>query len=136
MNAKKNRGDVLRALCARDEDEDGVRPERRREKARPTGRKDLQLCKQVMWAVQGALSAGGDPVLRELMVVAVEPAPNAGRLRVAVGAASGESAEAIGNALERAKPYLRAEVAGVISRKRAPELVFAVVPIQEGNDAE
>jgi ribosome-binding factor A len=137
MNARKFREDALRALRARIEDEDGTRPEPWREGRREQGaapsRKDLQLCGQVARAIESALASGQDALLRELRVIAVEPAPNAGRLRVIVGPCgpSGPAPRGIEAALARARGYVRAEVAGSISRKRVPELIFAAAAWEE-----
>ncbi len=55
------------------------------------------------------------------LIERVEPAPDASRLRVWVRT---EDLDAV----ERQRPRLRAVVATAIRRKRAPDLVFAVVP--------
>src|SRR5215510_3945579 len=55
--------------------------------ARQPGRKALQLCRQVSEALGSALAGCADAVLQDVLVVAVEPAPNAGRLLVTVAAA-------------------------------------------------
>jgi ribosome-binding factor A len=78
-----------------------------------------------MYAIPGDMK---DPVLQELTVEEVVPAPDAGRLLVRLR--SGGSAEETGLILERLAvvvPYLRAQVAAGITRKRAPELSFALM---------
>src|SRR5262245_51364281 len=50
------------------------------------GRKALQLCRQVAEALASALTGCADAVLQDLLVVAVEPAPNAGRMLVTLAA--------------------------------------------------
>jgi ribosome-binding factor A len=107
-------------------------------------RKVLQLCRQVQRAISFTL--GGecrDPVLQDLVVESVTPAPDASRLAVMVYLAeSAQEAEEAGNPppvsfvellerLERAKPLFRREVAAAITRKRAPELVFQIVRPKE-----
>ncbi len=115
----------LRDLCAQTHDEDGVDPRYARDQEeRAASRKDLQLCKQAQRALASALLGCADPVLSECEVLSVEPNPTAGRLRVVVA-----SACAAGDVLARlaaAKGMLRAELARVITRKKVPELVFAV----------
>jgi hypothetical protein len=49
-----------------------------------TRRKALQLCAQVMRTLNSVLVGEGDPVLRDLMVVEVVPAPDTKRLLVSV----------------------------------------------------
>ena len=91
--------------------------------------KARQLCRQVFRTLSVALGGSGDPALQDLSVVAVDPAPDAGRLLVTVAAAPGSAAVAELYAhLARAAGRLRAEVARDIVRKRAPELAFVVIP--------
>ena len=95
----------------------------------PADRKTLQLCGQVKDALYSALAACGDPVLQAAAVERVEPAPNAGRLRVLVtlpadGLPTRAEAE---THLRRAAGMLRAEVAAAVARRHAPELVFEVI---------
>jgi len=102
-------------------------------------RKDLQLCRQVADTLQLALGDCGDDVLRDLHVVRVVPAPDASQLLVIVGSAPGEPPPPPGDVLMRLHartPWLRAEVAHAITRKRAPALLFeylATVP-EEGRE--
>jgi ribosome-binding factor A len=97
------------------------------------GRRDhktAQLCRQVFWAVSMALADSGDDVLRELVVHDVEPAPDASRLMVSVGFSASATARSVVEVLGRlseASGFLRREVAGAITRKRAPELMFTFV---------
>jgi ribosome-binding factor A len=98
--------------------------------ARKPGRKALQLCGQVRDAVSGVLAGCSDAVLRELTVVAVAPAPHSGRLLVTV--AVGPTADVIDRPtalahLSRAAGLIRRELAAAVSRRKVPELVFAVV---------
>lgn len=92
--------------------------------------KVLQLCRQVERASALALASECDSdVLAAASVVAVEPAPNAGRLRVIVALAPGSSATDLGEAvasLAAATGVFREEVARCIHRKRVPEIVFDV----------
>jgi ribosome-binding factor A len=88
------------------------------------GRKGRQLCAQVKDALRVALAACADDTLQGLDVLAVEPAPHTGRLRVLVAAEDRNATEA---ALRRAGGFLRAEVAAAVCRRYTPELVFEVV---------
>ncbi len=94
------------------------------------GRKALQLCGQVKDALHGILAGCADEVVRNLTVIAVEPAPHTGRLMVTVaGPAPADVAdpEPVAEHLARAAGWLRSEVAARISRRYAPELVFRVL---------
>jgi ribosome-binding factor A len=94
-------------------------------------RKDFQLCGQVRQAIAAALAAElEDPLLSELWVVQVEPAPSVSQLRVWVALAEGSpfagSPELILARLARVEGVLRGEVAAAIHRKRVPTLSYAV----------
>ncbi|MBK9033324.1 MAG: ribosome-binding factor A [Myxococcales bacterium] len=114
---------------------------RRQEVRRSTSHKDLQLAAQVATIVGAALAELDDPVLGQLLVVDATPAPDAGRLAVTVclprsararaGAATAPTIDDVLARLGRVKGHLRAEVAAGITRKRAPELAFVVVPAEE-----
>ena len=95
---------------------------------RVSSRKLMQLCSQVRDALTGLLPGCGDAVLRELTVCLVEPAPNAGRLRVLISLVDDGPEPALAQErLKRATGMLRAEVASSINRKHAPELSFEVL---------
>src|SRR4051812_7213335 len=64
--------------------EDKPLPETHRPAANPTYRKTLQLCRQIEHQLSYALGCCADPLLGELTVLTVVPAPNAGRLLVTV----------------------------------------------------
>ncbi len=91
------------------------------------GRKAQQLCRQARDALTSAFAACGDPVVQVAAVLAVEPAPHTGRLRVLVGAPNDVGRDAVASGVERAAKHLRAEVTTAISRRYAPELVFEVI---------
>lgn len=98
------------------------------DRSRKTNWKALQLCKQVERAAALALASEceGD-ALAGAAVVSVEPAPDAGRLRIVVCLASGTTPEEMAGAraaLAAFTPAVRAEVARSIHRKRVPEIVF------------
>ncbi len=97
-------------------------------------RKTRQLCEQVAEALSFALAECHNPILADLYIVAVEPAPSASRLRVVVSAELHTHAPATLEALERARGYLRGQIASEIHRKRTPELCFAVIPPDGADD--
>ncbi len=91
-------------------------------------RKALQLCHQVAETLEEVLAECGDVVLQALRVLDVEPAPDASRLLVTV-AVDGLPREKLDldrvhDHLVRASGHLRNEVAGAITRKRTPVLVY------------
>jgi hypothetical protein len=106
--------------------------------------KTAALCKHVRRIV-GLTLAGecSDPVLQDLIVDEVLPAPNAGRLLVRVllrlyGPESPGVIEVL-QRLAAVQGLLRMRVGETIARKRTPELVFDVIPIasaDRGNTAE
>jgi ribosome-binding factor A len=91
-------------------------------------RKALQLCHQVAETLEEVLAECGDTVLQALRVLDVEPAPDASRLLVTVApdefAPGDMDPHRIHEHLSRASGHLRAEVAGAITRKRTPVLVY------------
>ncbi len=91
-----------------------------------------RLCGQVARVLSYALGRlCGDEVLSQVGIDSVAPAPDAGRLRVAVRPLPGAEALAPSAILARlaaAKGFLRTEVASAIHRRRAPDLVFTLAP--------
>jgi hypothetical protein len=124
----------LRDLCAQVHDEDGRRPERREDGARPTGRKDLQLCKQVLRALDGHLAAASWAATIGLRVVSVLPNPDATRLQTLVRWTGPGTAQAVMALLASHRGELRSAAAAAITRKRAPQLTFAPAPHEEVHD--
>lgn len=122
--------DDLRAHV--DDGEFSGRPSRRRQQQNKLG----GLCRQIQRTV--ALSLSGechDEVLRDLLVWAVLPAPDASRLLVQVYFASAPARSDVSLVdliarLERVRVWLRCEVARSIVRKRAPELMFQLISPQ------
>jgi ribosome-binding factor A len=106
----------------------------------PTGnkRKTLQLCGQVARTVEGVLVGElGDDYLSDLVVHAVEPAPDESRLMVTVGPYAPDvhlnPAEVLAR-IGAASAHIRSEVAAAITRKRTPTLVYRYAePRVEGN---
>jgi ribosome-binding factor A len=81
-------------------------------------------------ALIGVLAGCSDGVIRDLTIVSVEPAPHSGRLRVTVavpGPADATDRAVTAEHLARAAGWLRSETAAAIHRRKAPEVVFAVV---------
>lgn len=92
-----------------------------------SGHKDLQVCRQVFDALTYALAELDDPMIEELSLASVMPAPNAARLLVTlVPFRDGIDPAAALERLRDAMPDLREEVAAEITRKRVPELVFRI----------
>jgi ribosome-binding factor A len=91
-------------------------------------RKERQLCRQVHEAISEALASLDDEVLSDVWVSGVEPAPDASRLAVLLCTPKEVSAELVKERLERVSGYLRTEVTGAITRKRAPTLTYEVLP--------
>ena len=92
-----------------------------------------RLCSQAREALTFALAGScRDDVLQSLYVADVEPAPDATRLAVVlIVPPNGDVAAARGR-VARAAGLLRGEVAASIHRRRAPELVFRVLPAEAG----
>lgn len=91
------------------------------------GHKDLQVCRQVFDALSYALTELEDPVIDELVLVEVVPAPSASRVAVRLQPAhAGVDRAAALQRLAAALPALRSEVAAELTRKRVPELVFEI----------
>ena len=100
--------------------------QKRREGA---GRKARQLCEQVKDALGLILAGSRDPVVRDAVVVSVEPAPHTGRLMVTVAGPTPADVidrAAVADRLTRAAGWARTEVAACVHRRKAPELVFRV----------
>ena len=91
------------------------------------GHKDLMVCRQVLDALTYALAELDDPMIDDLVLACVTPAPNASRVLVTlVPSHDGiDSAEAL-ERLREFEPDLREEVAAEVSRRRVPELVFRI----------
>ncbi len=133
-NRRNVNGDGGDSASSRDDDFDY----RRRSRDRRNENKVGQLCRQVQKTIQ--MSLGGechDEVLQRLLVEAVQPAPDAGRLVVQVSFVTGAVAVPLHELLQRleaVRPWIRREVARSIVRKRAPEIVFQLVNHQEVHD--
>lgn len=93
----------------------------------PTDHKVLQVCRQVYDVLTLALAEIDDPVIDDLILARVTPAPNASRVVVILVPARADidSTEALSRLAEFADD-LREDVASEINRRRAPELVFRI----------
>lgn len=90
-------------------------------------RKDLQLCRQVFEALTWALADVDDPIVDELILASVVPAPSASRVQVTLVPSRDDIDPDV--ALERVREHaeeLREEVAAEVTRRRVPELVFRI----------
>lgn len=95
----------------------------------PRGHKDLQLCRQVFDALSLALADIADPLLDDLVLASVDPAPSAARVQVTlIPARAGLDLDAALARLNQVAGELREEVAAEVSRRRVPELVFRIAP--------
>lgn len=111
-------------------EDDGLDPRQffDRRTAPTADRKTLQLCRQVARALHQVLAESPNDLLRDLVVESVVPAPNARRLMIAVSTtATLTGPSQLLAQLNAASPWLRAEMAAAICRKRAPELAFTVL---------
>lgn len=92
-------------------------------------RKSLQLCHEVARVLGQVLTwETGDDVLADLVVESVLPAPSTARLHVVMSGPPDAVVADVLAALQMRVGRLRTEVAASIRRRRAPELVFQVVP--------
>ncbi len=98
----------------------------------------VQLCAQVEEAIACALGASADSALRELLVVDVVPLRGASLLSVSVCPASTDEVayDFLQHKLDRARGYLRGEVARSIHRKRVPTIDIVLVPPDLFDDEE
>jgi ribosome-binding factor A len=90
-------------------------------------RKDLQLCRQVFDALTYALAEIDDPIVDDLVLASVVPAPSASRVQVTLVPSRNDIDVDV--ALAAVREYadeLREEVAAEVTRRRVPELVFRI----------
>lgn len=89
--------------------------------------KDHQVCRQVYDALSFALADLEDPLLDDVALIAVLPAPDASRVEVTVVSTRADvDRDAVLERLRELTPELRAEVSAELTRRRVPELVFRV----------
>jgi ribosome-binding factor A len=130
MPRKPSREEIL-FFAADVRPDDGLDPRYDRRGGRPAGkRKTLQLCREAERTLSSVLTGEcDDDLLRDLIVQSVVPAPNAGRLLVTVAMPPSIDVpiEEVLQRLLGVSGRLRREVAGAVSRRKTPELVFRVV---------
>jgi hypothetical protein len=89
--------------------------------------KDLQLCRQVFDAITYALAELDDPLIDDLALASVVPAPSSARVLVTMVPTRDDIDPDV--ALDRVRELaaeLREEVAAEVTRKRVPEMVFRI----------
>jgi hypothetical protein len=98
------------------------------------GHKDLQVCRQVFDVLTYALAELDDPLIDELVIASVMPAPNASRVSITLVPSRADlavdSSEVLARLAEVADE-LREEVASEVNRARVPELVFRIGAITD-----
>ena len=134
MPKKRPSNKRIRTLCAEVSPEDGTDPREwlkglHGPKARDP--KVRRLCGQVADVLSLVLAAEPDEVLNGIDIASVEPAPDSKQLLVTVRPLFNDNGIAdpgpILDALARASPRLRSEVASAITRRRAPMLIYRVL---------
>jgi ribosome-binding factor A len=97
-------------------------------------RHTLQLCSQVAETLHLILLDSEDDDLRDLMLLEVLPLAGAGTLlvRVSYPVRKPDDLARVQHKLADAGKALRAEVAAAITRRRAPDLAFQVIPVGQG----
>jgi ribosome-binding factor A len=89
--------------------------------------KDLQLCRQVFDALTYAFAELDDPLIDQLAIASVVPAPSSACMLVTLVPARDDlDVDAAQTALRDVRDELREEVAAEITRKRVPELMFRI----------
>ncbi len=127
----------LRTLCAEVHPDDGSDPRLFFREGGARGKrshKARQLCRQVAETLDGLFAGHPADALRDLAVVAVDPAPDAAHLLVTVTPRAGGPPPDPRRALEqldRASGWLRSEVARSIRRRRAPLLTYRTLQAPE-----
>jgi ribosome-binding factor A len=136
---KRNRAskDDLSAYRGDVDADDGLDPRyffQKENRSRGAGRKAQQLCAQIAETLSQVFCESGDAIVQSLQVVEIKPAPDASQFLVLVAPAVGAclSTDEATEALMRASGWLRSEVTRAITRKRAPQLVFRVIPAARG----
>jgi ribosome-binding factor A len=128
MKRRKPSRRDLESLCIEPGAEDGADPrEYFRVRPNPDRRKTVQLAGQVRRTLELVMAGvSREPVLLDLIVRSVEPAPDSTHFVVIVTGEVPES-EAL-EALGRAASWLRSEVAASIHRRKAPLLTYRFLP--------
>lgn len=135
MKSRKQWLKEVASLCAEIGPEDGVDPRQvfHRAAKKQSHRKTYQVCKQAEKTLNLIMASESvEPLLRELVVRAVEPAPDSSHLLVIVEVnLTTQSEPEVQEALERASGQLRSAIAMDINRKRAPQISFRLIAATE-----
>lgn len=118
-------------LCANWGEDDGVRPERKGGSQKKKDFKPLKLCRQAEKALAFEWDELVDRHITEGMAIErVTPEQNGGRLvlHVLYDPLCYETDQVVLAVLKERRGYLRSIIAGMIHRKRVPELAFEVRP--------
>lgn len=122
-------------LCADLSPDDGPPKSRRKESRDDSSddRKTMQLCAQVRRALHGVIPFPGSSYFEGLVVEAVEPDPDASRLRVVISVppSCAQPIPSLKQRLIDRVGFIRSEVASQIHRKRVPILTFELMPREE-----
>lgn len=123
------------SLCADLHHDDGPPRSRRKESRDESSedRKNMQLCAQVRRALHGVIPLPGSSYFEGLVVEAVEPDPDASRLRVLISVppSSKHPISSLRKRLTDMAGFIRSEVAPQIHRKRVPVLSFQLIPRED-----
>ena len=124
-----------RSLCADFHPDDGPPESRRRESRDDSSddRKTMPLCAQVRRALHGVIPFPGSRSFEGLVVEAVEPDPDASRLRVVISVPPSctQPIPSLKQGLIDRVGFIRSEVASQIHRKRVPLLTFELMPRED-----
>ncbi|RKZ92986.1 MAG: ribosome-binding factor A [Candidatus Parabeggiatoa sp. nov. 1] len=133
MTSRKQWLKEIASLCAEVRPEDGTDPRKLSDKQtrKQAHRKTYQVCKQAEKTLNLVLAGESvEPLLHELIISAVEPAPDSSHLLVIVEPNSTtislDESEVLA-ALQRAVGRLRSAIATTINRKRVPQLSFRFI---------
>jgi len=135
MTSRKEWLKEVASLCEEVRPEDGIAPRKRSHANTQRHRKTYQVCKQAEKTLNLVMAGDSvEPILRDLIVCAVEPNPDSSHLLVIVESSSVLLDEnEVLSALLRAKGRLRAAIATAINRKRAPLISFLFTGGKEGS---
>ncbi|HID99698.1 MAG TPA: ribosome-binding factor A [Thiotrichaceae bacterium] len=136
MTSRKEWLKEVASLCEEIRPEDGIAPRKRSHANTQRHRKTYQVCKQAEKTLNLVMAGEWvEPLLRELIVSAVEPNPDSAHLLVIVEPISTSvllDQDEVLSALLRAKGRLRAAIATAINRKRTPLISFLFIAVKEG----
>ncbi len=125
MTSRKEWLKEVASLCEEIRPEDGIAPRKSSHANTQRHRKTYQVCKQAEKTLNMVMAGDSvEPVLRDLIVSAVEPNPDSSHLLVIVESSILLDEHEVLSALLRAKGRLRAAIATAINRKRAPLISF------------